>query len=1013
MPKKKKVEQTQVIKEQIQNENLENIIENDMMKYSMSVILDRAIPDVRDGLKPVQRRILYAMDKEGTVSSSSRKKSLNTVGTVMGRYHPHGDSSIYDAMVRMASENETLLTPLIDGKGNFGKHYLTAEDPAAARYCVTGDTLIPTENGFKFIKNISRTDSEETIDLTVKSVNYLTKADKFFNSGKHNIIKITLRNGMTLSGSYNHPVLTSVDGDKNNLQWTTLEKIKVSDKVLLDLGYQTCFGKNNDFKEAIAFAAAFSVKNLPDSKKEAILQSLKDLKIDRRDYSKISVESGFLSGSENYFKVFFNMLLKYTNSYWLKLKKKRQSGLQIELDDKFSKYVQLVLASNFGINSILVKKGIVIPNNYVIKFNSLFNTDDKVLVLKKVKKFTQITNTPDFSSVMKIEKLEPETVYSLRIVDKQHCFASNGVFSHNTEARLSPISQEFTNSLKKIPEIMIPNYDNTTVEPIYMPCTFPNILAGSIEGIAVGLASKIPGFNLIELCDATIERIKHPRKKIIDIMPAPDFTTGEEILYEKDVMNTIYETGQGSIKLRAKYTVDEKKRIIRITGIPFSTGVEPIVDSVAKFCKLGKIREISDINNTTGLNGMEITIDYKKDVDPHNLMTKLFALTPLQSTYSCNFNVLIDNSPRSVGVYQILDAWIANRRLDVEKELQYDLKSKEDNLHLLQALEKILLDIDKCIKIIRKSKNDEEVISGLVKGFKIDKIQAEYVADIKLRNLNKDYILNKTKNIKDLKEEIKQLKTDIKSGIDKIIIKQLKEISKKYGNPRKTEIVYNFTETSSKEFDVKENFQSKYIYTNDGYIKKIPLDIYKDSSVKFKSGDSERFSFDGDENSEILLFSNTGRVHKLYGSKVKNQKNQDTGELLLSMVDLEPGEDIIFINPLEEGWFVFCFENGKVAKITSSSYKTDTMRKVLKNGFNKKQKLIKMYFSNSNDDIFTITSTQDKKISFSLSLISERQTSSSDGMYVLRAKGAFVKSFSNKLENSKYLVSKVPVSGVK
>lgn len=711
MKKQKNIE----IENIVNNKEIEDIIKDNMMIYSLSVILDRAIPDVKDGLKPVQRRIVYAMTKEGVTSSSKKVKSNAIVGTTMGKYHPHGDSSIYDAMVRITEQNESLLLPLIDGKGNFGKHYYSDSIEAAS--------------------------------------------------------------------------------------------------------------------------------------------------------------------------------------------------------------------------------------------------------------------------------------------------------SRYTEARLSQVADEFGKNLKKHSDIFIPNYDNTTVEPRYLPCSFPHILANSSEGLAVGLASKIPSFNLEELCNATIERIKHPRKNIMEIMPAPDFPTGAQILYNKEQMEEIYKSGKGSFSLRSTYTINEKKRTIDITGIPFSTTIDAIISSIIKLTKLNKIKEISDINDTTGLEGMKISIDYKNGVDPELLMQKLFALTPLQSTFSCNFNVLIDSRPVSAGVYQILDAWIENRRRDVKTEIEFDIKQKEDNLHLLEALEKILLDIDKCISLIRKSKNDEEVIANLKKAFKLDDVQAEYVANIRLRNLNKDYILNRTKNIKDLKAEIKELKQDLKSGIDKVIISQLKEVSKKYGKPRKTEIVYDYSDVQSSDFNEVENFESKYIYTKDGYLKKIPLSGYRETSLKFKAGDSEKFSFDGDENSEILLFSSKGRVHKLYGSKIKAQKPQETGELILSLVNLDSDEEIVFINPLVDGWFVIAFENGKVVRIPSASYKTETMRKVLKNGFNTKQKFVKMYFTDKEDSAFTLKSSQGKFLSFKLSQIPERQTTSSDGVYVLRAKDAIVEEFKDSSKGDKYLAKRIPSAG--
>ena len=561
--------------------------------------------------------------------------------------------------------------------------------------------------------------------------------------------------------------------------------------------------------------------------------------------------------------------------------------------------------------------------------------------------------------------------------------------SRYTEMKLMPVAAEFFKSIKKNTVDFIDNYDSTRKEPVLLPVTFPNILANPTEGIAVGMASSIPSFNLIELCDATIMRIQHPKKDIAEVMPGPDFTTGGMLLLDTEAMAEIYRTGKGSVTLRAKYTVDTKARIIEVNEIPYSTTAEAIIDGIIALIKQGKVTEISDVRNEIGLHGFRLAIDYKRGVDPDALMKKLYRLSKLQDTYSCNMTVLIDGHPRLLGVNEILDQWIKWRRTCVVRELYYDYQRKAKELHLLEGLAKVLLDIDKAIRIIRRTEKDEDVVPNLMKGFAITQEQAEFVAEIKLRNLNKDYILNKTKNIEQLKEDLalidKQLRSEKES--DKLIIHTLKEIQKKYGIPRKTEVVTEYESVAVPAAEEKPDYPVKVYVTRENYVKKVALtSIKNDPEIKFKEGDEVLAVYDSFNSKELLVFTDQQAVYKVQLSDLKDSKPSDIADYANNICDIEPNETIIKMCTSDAGENVLIgFENGKVAKFPLNVYETKQNRKKLVNAIGSAAKALRICIIKEDED-FAMQSSSGKLLVFESSKIPLKTTKSTQGVQVIKLK---------------------------
>lgn len=561
--------------------------------------------------------------------------------------------------------------------------------------------------------------------------------------------------------------------------------------------------------------------------------------------------------------------------------------------------------------------------------------------------------------------------------------------SRYTEMKLMPVAAEFFKSIKKNTVDFVDNYDSTRKEPMLLPVTFPNILANPTEGIAVGMASSIPSFNLIELCDATIMRIQHPKKDIAEVMPGPDFTTGGMLLLDTEAMAEIYRTGKGSVTLRAKYTVDTKARIIEVNEIPYSTTAEAIIDGIIALIKQGKVTEISDVRNEIGLHGFRLAIDYKRGVDPDALMKKLYRLSKLQDTYSCNMTVLIDGHPRLLGVNEILDQWIKWRRTCVVRELYHDYQRKAKELHLLEGLAKVLLDIDKAIRIIRRTEKDEDVVPNLMKGFAITQEQAEFVAEIKLRNLNKDYILNKTKNIEQLKEDLALIDKQLRSEkeIDKLIIHTLKEIQKKYGIPRKTEVVTEYESVAVPAAEEKPDYPVKVYVTRENYVKKVALtSIKNDPEIKFKEGDEVLAVYDSFNSKELLVFTDQQAVYKVQLSDLKDSKPSDIADYANNICDIEPNETIIKMCTSDAGENVLIgFENGKVAKFPLNVYETKQNRKKLVNAIGSAAKALRICIIKEDED-FAMQSSSGKLLVFESSKIPLKTTKSTQGVQVIRLK---------------------------
>lgn len=516
--------------------------------------------------------------------------------------------------------------------------------------------------------------------------------------------------------------------------------------------------------------------------------------------------------------------------------------------------------------------------------------------------------------------------------------------SRYTEAKLAPIAKELFEDINKDTVDFVDNYDNTMKEPTLLPVTFPSILANVTTGIAVGMASSIASFNLKELCDTTVALIKNPDHDVSETLLAPDFVGGGYIIYNKDELERIYKTGRGSVKVRAKYTYDKSYNCIDITQIPPTTTSEAIIDKVVELVKTNKVKEISDIRDETDLKGLRITLDLKRGVDPDTFMTKLYKLTPLEDTFSCNFNVLIKGYPKVLGVSDILKEWIEFRLECVRRRTQFTLNKKAERLHLLQGLEKILLDIDKAVKIIRNTESEVDVVPNLMIGFGIDKVQAEYVAEIKLRHLNREYILKRTKDIETLKAEIEELQgiLDSKNKQKKIIIKELNEVADKYSGERKSEILYEVEEfDSSVEAEIPDYPVTLFI-TKEGYLNKIrTANLRMSGEQKVKEGDEVETTFECSNKDELLVFTDKGQVYKAKVDDFPDGKASQLGVYVAGKLEMDQDEKVIYICVIKEyvGYMIFVFENGKVAKVDISAYQTKTNRKKLLKAYSLKSPL--------------------------------------------------------------------------
>ena len=564
-----------------------------------------------------------------------------------------------------------------------------------------------------------------------------------------------------------------------------------------------------------------------------------------------------------------------------------------------------------------------------------------------------------------------------------------------TEVKLSKICTEIFGDIDKETVDFVDNYDGSLKEPTLLPVSFPNILVNPNQGIAVGMASNICSFNLSEICDATIKLMKNPDSDIMDVLKAPDFSTGGQVVYDEETFREIYSTGRGSVKLRAKYEYDKKANCIDIKEIPYTTTVEAIIEKIVELIKAGKLKEVTDVRDETDLNGLKLTIDLKKGTDTQKLMAKLFKTTPLQDSFGCNFNILVEGSPMVLGVNDIICEWLRFRKNCIKRGIRYDIRKKSEKLHLLKGLEKILLDIDKAVKIVRETEEEAMVVPNLMKGFGIDEIQAEFVAEIKLRNLNKEYILKRIAEIKGLEDELKDLNETLESNkkIEKIIEKQLKEIAKKFGSPRKTEIVFEDAVELPDATEEIDNYPIMLFQTADGYLKKIShLSLRFSGEQKLKENDRIVQSIDTDNTAEILVFSSSGEVYKTRAHDIPDSKASLLGEYLPNLLQMGNDERVVGLVSTHDysGFLLFCFENGKVAKVDLKSYWTKSNRKKLTNAYSVVSPVVKIIYVKEDSDIVLISNCG-KALCFSTEKIALKTTKNTQGVMVMQpTKGSVV-----------------------
>ena len=591
-----------------------------------------------------------------------------------------------------------------------------------------------------------------------------------------------------------------------------------------------------------------------------------------------------------------------------------------------------------------------------------------------------------------------------------------------TEAKLDGICAELFRDIDSDTVDMVDNYDATMKEPSLLPTTFPNVLVSANQGIAVGMASNICSFNLKEVCDTTIALMKNPNHDILETLPGPDFSTGGELLFDEATTREIYSTGRGSFKLRAKWHYVKAGNLIEITEIPYSTATEVIMDKVAELIKAGKIKEIADMRDETDLGGLKLTIDLKRGVEPEKLMQKLFRMTPLQDSFPCNFNILIAGMPRVMGVGEILEEWTAWRTDCIKRRLFFQIGKKEDRLHLLKGLERILLDIDKAIRVIRETEQESEVVPNLMIEFGIDEIQANYVAEIKLRNINKEYILKQTRAISDLEKEIADLRDTLNSSrkLKNVIIKELQAVSDKFGKHRKTEIIYETQETAVEEEEEQvPDYPVTVFVSREGYLKKITQQSLRMSGEqKFKEGDDLAFSQEATNRGELLVFTDRFQCYKSRLSDFDDGKASQLGDYLPQKLGFEPGETVVQVVLTGEykGFVLFFFENGKVAKVPLSAYETKTNRKKLTGAYSDKSPLVKVAALEA-DEQMVVYSTDGRAAIFSTAQLLPKTTRNTQGVSVLTLKKKAVLSDAVPLEGSgivnqsRYRTKTIPSAG--
>ena len=594
--------------------------------------------------------------------------------------------------------------------------------------------------------------------------------------------------------------------------------------------------------------------------------------------------------------------------------------------------------------------------------------------------------------------------------------------SRYTEAKLDPICAELFRDIDSDTVDFVDNYDSTRKEPTLLPTTFPNVLVSNNTGIAVGMASNICGFNLKEVCETAIARIRHPDCDLLDTLPAPDFPTGGEILYDPKEMAEIYRTGRGSFRIRARWRYLKEGNLIEIYEIPYTTSTEAILDKVAELTKAGKIREIADMRDETDLSGLKLTIDLKRGVDPEKLMARLMRLTPLQDSFPCNFNILIEGSPQVLGVGQILEEWTAWRAGCIKRRVYFQLQKKKDRLHLLKGLKKILLDIDLAIKLIRETESDAEVIPNLMIGFGIDQVQAEFVAEIKLRNINKEYILKRIADTEALAKEIEELQEILGSEkkIRDIIVKELKAVADKFGQPRRTALVHAGELTLEAPEEDVPDYPVTVFLSREGYFKKITAQSLRMSSEqKFKEGDGLAFTQEATNRSELLVFTDKCQVYKTRLSEFDDTKASVLGDFLPAKLSMDEGESVLaVILPGDyRGSLLFLFENGKAARVDLSGYATKSNRRKLTGAYSDKSPVKAMFLLQDGERELVLYSSDGRALIFSTAQLAVKTTRNTQGVAVMTLRKNKVLEQAIPLEEStiqnqaRYRVRSLPAAG--
>lgn len=562
--------------------------------------------------------------------------------------------------------------------------------------------------------------------------------------------------------------------------------------------------------------------------------------------------------------------------------------------------------------------------------------------------------------------------------------------SRYTEAKLDKICNELFRDIDKDTVDFVDNYDNTMKEPSLLPVAFPSVLVNTNTGIAVGMASNICSFNLKEICETTAALIRDPNHDVMQTLPAPDFIGGCQIIYDENALRQVYETGKGGIKLRARYEYDKSANCIDVLSIPSTTTCEVIIEKIIDLVKAGKIKDIADVRDETGIDGLKITIDLKRGVDPDRLMAKLYRFTTLEDSFSCNFNVLIGGVPRVLGVKALLEEWIAFRIECVRRRTYFDRNKKAEKLHLLKGLEAILLDIDKAVKIVRETDEEAEVVPNLMIGFGIDEVQAEYVAEIKLRHLNREYILKRTAEIEELEKEIAELDEILKSKtrIKTIIVKELKEIAEKYGQPRKSIIIYEDIVSYTEEKDDVPDYPVNLFFTKEGYFKKItPQSLRMSSNHKLKDGDEIAQTCEFSNNGELLFFTDKCQVYKAKAADFTDTKASTLGDYVPAKLGMDEGENAVYMVATKDykGMLLFAFENGKLAKVPLEAYQTKTNRKKLTGAYSDKSPLAGMVFF-TEDKEFLLKASSGRMLLIHSGAINLKTTRSTQGVAVMKLK---------------------------